>query len=150
VWWSDDDSSKFSLLLAYLTTRAPEWDEATIRVLLPTTAEKAETRRSDLEKRLEEIRIEATVEPIVATTAAGLTAAAQDAALVLLPLRIEGMRIVGPFGDDPGPLLETLPVTALVGASDAVRLEEEAPPREDAAAPAGGKPAAPPETADEA
>jgi amino acid transporter len=142
VWWSDDDSSKFSLLLAYLTTRAQGWDEATIRVLLPTTAEKAEARRSALEARLEEIRIEAVVEPVVETTPAGLTAAARDAALVLLPLRIEGMRIVGPFGDDPGPLFETLPVTALVGAADAVRLKEEPPP--------GEEPAAAPEAPDEA
>jgi hypothetical protein len=35
IWWFNDASSRLMLLLAYLMTRNPFWEESTIRVMAP-------------------------------------------------------------------------------------------------------------------
>jgi hypothetical protein len=49
----------------------------------------------------------------------------RDAALVLMPLRVEGMRLIDAFGLGLDVLLPPLPVVALVAAAQDIRLTDE-------------------------
>jgi len=146
VWWLDDQSSRLMLLLAYLVTRVESWDEATIRVLIAANAGREERASAALERRLEEVRIDASVESVVDPDAAALASRSGDAALVLLPLRLAGMRPEDPFGIGIETLLEQLPVVALVAAAEDVRLTDEAETEPEAASSA--KTEAPADAAD--
>jgi hypothetical protein len=139
VWWWDDGSSKLCLLLAYLMTRTEEWDEATIRLLVPTPAGREGSVEKNLVYRLEERRIAASVEPVADADSCRVREISADAGAVFLPLRISGMRVIDPFGESIEALLAGLPMTALVAASDDVQLAEVEPQEDEAPAkPAGG------------
>jgi hypothetical protein len=127
VWWFDDESSRLMLLLAHLMTRTEDWDEAVLRVLVRAPADAAERVQRDLARRLDEFRIQATVEAIVEPALAGVLEASRGSAFVFVPLRIEGMRLSDPFGFGINALLEGLPTAALVAAAQDVHLSEEAP-----------------------
>jgi hypothetical protein len=125
-----------SVLLAYLVTRDPEWEEASLRVLAFAKQRTLERVAANLRGRLDEGRIEAEVEPVEDGGADAVAARSSDAALVFLPLRVEGMRVSRPIADDLPALLARLPVAALVAAAQDVRWteeEEEAPPEAPAA-----------------
>jgi amino acid transporter len=125
VWWFDDESSRLMLLLAHLVTRHDEWDEASLRVLVPASAE-SETRVStSLTRRLEEVRIDAAVETVVEMDLQAIVDRSKDAALVFVPLRIQGMKLSDPFGLGLEPLLERLPLVAMVAAAQDIRLGED-------------------------
>lgn len=129
VWWFDDESSRMMLLFAYLMTRTEEWDEATIRVLVPTSKDTRERVERKVRHRLEEGRIEASIEAVIDADKSVLVAHSNDASMVFLPLRIQGMRLGAPLTDDLPGLLMHLPVVALVAAAQDVELtEEEAEP----------------------
>jgi amino acid transporter len=130
VWWFDDESSRLMLLLAHLMTRTEAWDDAPIRVLAPVSATGADRTRNTLTRRLEEARIDAAVEVVTDLSLEIVIARSADAALVYVPLRIEGMRLDDAFGWGISPLLAGLPIVALVAAAEDVRLSEE--PEEDA------------------
>jgi hypothetical protein len=72
------------------------------------------------------------VEPVVESDADAIVSRSRDAALVFLPIRVEGMRVSTPLADDLDSLLARLPVAALVAAAQDVPLteEEEGPPDE--------------------
>jgi hypothetical protein len=125
VWWFDDESSRLMLLLAHLMTRTEEWEDAKIRVLAPATADAAERTRSALVKRLDEIRIDAITEIVPDPEIEDVVERSRDAALVYIPLRIEGMRLSDAFGWGITPVLTSLPIVALVAAAQDVRLSEE-------------------------
>ncbi len=137
VWWFGGESSRLLLLLAYLTTRNESWDEAALRVLVPSRPDQQERTVASLERRLEEIRIDASVESVPDPDLEAVLERSGDAALVFLPLRLAGMRPEDPFGFGIGALLAGLPVVALVAAAEDVQItEEEAEPE-----PAEAKPA---------
>lgn len=127
VWWFDDESSRLALLLAHLMTRTEEWEDATIRVLAPASDEAAERSRSALERRLDEIRIDALTEIVLEPQIGDVVEHSGDAALVFVPLRVEGMRLADAFGFGIEALLAPLPIVALVAASQDVRLSEREP-----------------------
>jgi amino acid transporter len=124
VWWFEDESSRLMLLLAHLMTRTEEWEDATIRILAPASAEAAERTRVALEKRLDEIRIDAVIEVVPDPEIEDVIQHSQDAALVYIPLRIEGMRLIDAFGWGIAPVLARLPIVALVAAAQDVQLTE--------------------------
>jgi amino acid transporter len=129
VWWRDDPSSRLALLLAYLMTRTDFWEDATIRLLVPAPAGEEEAAIALLRKRLEEIRIDAECEAVPGADSARLTRLAHESAMMFLPLRLAGTRLLDPFGTAIESLLPELPIVALVGASGDVALgEEEASP----------------------
>jgi amino acid transporter len=141
VWWFDDESSRLMLLFAYLMTRTESWDEARIRVLVPTSAEDRQKVGANVRRRLEESRIEAEIETVVDSDEAAIAARSHDSALVFLPLRVLGMRLATPLSEDLPALLARLPVTALVAAAQDVQLTEdeaEPPAADRAAEPVGG------------
>jgi hypothetical protein len=150
VWWFDDESSRLMLLFAYLMTRTESWDEARIRVLIPTSAEGSQRTEANVRHRLEESRIEAEIETVVDPDETTLVAHSHDCPLVLLPLRVLGMRLAAPLSEDLPALLARLPVTALIAAAQDVQLtdDEEEPPAPDEPAEPG--PAEPPSGEDPA
>lgn len=131
VWWFSAESSRLCLLLAHLMTRTEEWADASLRVLAPADDEAdAERVRSNLAKRLQEFRIDASLEIVVAPTLESVRWHSDDAAMVFLPLRIEGMHLADPFGFGLAQTLAPLPIVALVAACQDVRLSEERAARE--------------------
>ena len=130
VWWFEDGSSRLALLFAYLMTRNDDWDDAEIRVLAPAAADAEQKVSANLAYRLEERRIEATIETVVDADVDAVTEHSQDASIVFLPLRVEGMRLLDPFGGPVDTLLGDLPLVTLVAAAQDIRLhtEDEDPP----------------------
>ena len=130
VWWFEDDSSRLALLFAYLMTRNDEWDDAQIRVLAPAAADAEQKVAANLAYRLEERRIEATIDTVVGADVAAVTERSRDASIVFLPLRVEGMRLLDPFGGPVDTMLKNLPLVTLVAAAQDIRLrtEDEAEP----------------------
>lgn len=132
VWWWNDDSSRLALLLAYLTTRTEPWRDARIQVWAPAAEGREEKIGANLRHRIEELRIDATVDA-VRDDPDEIAARSATATLVLLPFRLEGMRVVDGFARPAGAVLETLPIAALVAAAGDIELGEEEP--SEAAAP---------------
>ena len=122
VWWFEDDSSRLALLFAYLMTRTDDWEDAQIRLLAPSAAAGEQKVAANLTYRLAERRIMAQIEPVVEANAAAITERSHDASIVLLPLRVEGMRLLDPFGDPVEAILKTLPLVTLVAAAQDIRL----------------------------
>ena len=139
VWWFEDDSSRLALLFAYLMTRDDDWDDAAIRVLAPAPAGAEQKVTANLAYRLEERRIEATIDPVVDADIAAMTERSRDASVVFLPLRVEGMQLLDPFGDPVETMLGNLPLVTLVAAAQDIQLrtdDEDPPPPVDDPAPA--------------
>jgi amino acid transporter len=127
VWWFDDESSRLTLLFAYLMTRDEGWHEAKIRVLVPTTEEASERVAASVSRRVEESRIDAEIESVTTPDEQTLVTRSRDAAVVFLPLRVVGMRLGTEMSEDLPALLMRLPVTALVAATQDVKLTEQEP-----------------------
>ena len=125
VWWLEDDSSMLCLLFAYLMTRTELWDEAAIRLLVPTAGDHVKKVEDNLTYRLNEMRIEATIETVVDANAGAVAERSKDAAIVFLPLRLEGMRVLDPFGKAAEALVTELPVVAMVAAAQDIQLAED-------------------------
>ena len=131
VWWFGGDSSRLALLFAYLMTRSDAWDEAMIRLLAPAPNDSAQKMEASLRRRLDELRIEATVEVVSAEEGDAMYAQSNDASFVFLPLRLEGMSARHPTGGPVNELFPTLPVIAMVAAAGDVELtaeDDESPP----------------------
>ena len=125
VWWFENDSSRLALLFAYLMTRNDEWDDAEIRVLAPAAADVEQKVAANLASRLEERRIEATIDTVADADVAAVRERSRDAAIVFLPLRVEGMRLLDPFGGPVDKMLKNLPLVALVAAAQDIQLRTE-------------------------
>jgi amino acid transporter len=125
VWWSGDATSRLMLLLAYLTTRSPFWEGASIRVIAPDLETGQEQEEEELSQLLEDYRIQA--EPVALTEPApgSLTELCRDASLLFLPFKLRGNLIQGPFDEDVADLLDNLPVTGLVLAGTDLDLSAE-------------------------
>ncbi len=125
VWWTDDETGRLSLLLAYMMTRSEEWAGATIRLLAAAGRGRHDKGRERLTETLEEIRIEAEVESIEDLTRDKLVARSRDASLVFLPLRLRRARAVDLFGKPVDDLVRELPMLALVSAVQDIALDSE-------------------------
>jgi amino acid transporter len=131
VWWRDDATSRLMLLLAYLMTGTEDWEGARIRLLGICCTTASTGTAEALGELLENVRIQA--EPVLLEQD-GPEAVAEhsaDASLVFLPFRLHGTQPLGPFDTPIDTLLEPLPVTALVLASEDIDLDAE--PEEGAA-----------------
>ena len=122
VWWFENGSSRLALLFAYLMTRNDDWDDAEIRVLAPAAANAEQKVLANLTDRLEERRIEATIVTVVDADIAAVIERSRDAAIVFLPLRVEGMRLLDPFGGPIDRSIGALPLVTLVAAAQDIRL----------------------------
>jgi amino acid transporter len=123
VWWWDDASSRLMVLLAYLVTRSGDWSDARIRVLTPRTKKGTDKTLDSLSTLLRNARIEAEVEVVVEPTTDAIAERSGDAALVLLPLLMQGKQVLDPLGNRPDELLRRLPIVVLVRAVEEIDLE---------------------------
>ena len=125
VWWWDDASSHLMLLLAYLTTRNKDWQAAKIRILAPSVDHPTEERMADFRRQLEDVRIEAEPEMVFNAKMSNVVAYSKDASLIFLPFRLKGNQPLDPFDNPVETILSSLPITALVLASEDIELEAE-------------------------
>jgi amino acid transporter len=126
VWWRGDATSRLSLLLAHLMTRTDDWRDASIRVhALLAGSENPSVALKQVKAVVEDVRIEATVDVVEFGGPQDLVDASRQAAVVFLPLRIRGRRLVGPKGQHLSAVLGDLPVTALVLAGEDIDLDAE-------------------------
>jgi hypothetical protein len=121
IWWLEDASSNLMLILAHLMTRSEAWREARIRVLAPSR----KNTESSLQSALEDARVDA--QPIIVKEGSleVMLEQSADATVVLLPFRLAGSQIIGPFGSKIEEIIPRLPVTALVLAAKDVDLDAE-------------------------
>ena len=100
VWYRRDATGRLCLLLAYLTTRTPDWKDAEIRLIAPRPKNKKSTQEmeANLQTMLDDVRIEA--EPVIvdAWNPETLLDVSGDASLVFLPFIFRGGQAVGPGG----------------------------------------------------
>ena len=126
VWWSDDTSSRLALMLAYLMTRTPDWDDARIRLVGAVPPDAAvDELRAELEGLLEEVRIDAATEILPGADRAALIAASADASLVFVPSRLRDEEFLDSGGEPFGDSLEELPAVALVLAAGEIELDSQ-------------------------
>ncbi len=128
VWWSEDDSSRLALLFAYLMTRTETWEDAELRLLAPAREGGEQKVAANLRYRLEERRIEAEIIPVVGADADAVVERSADATIVFLPLQVEGMRLLNPFGDPVERIPRELPLVTMVAAAHDILLRTEPEP----------------------
>ncbi|MDR4498361.1 MAG: amino acid permease [Candidatus Scalindua sp.] len=125
VWWWNDNSSHLMLLLAYLMTRCDAWEESKIRVMAPCLFHRQDETKKHLQKKLEEVRIDAELEIVFGVSTDVIVNQSADAALVFLPFRLSGDKPLSPLGNPIDQILECLPITALVLAAEDIVLDAE-------------------------
>lgn len=122
VWWEDADSGRLGLLAAYLVTREAEWRRASIRLIADGGADPG-ALRTELTAMLDRARIDATVHVIESFSRETFVTAAEDAALVLIPMHLRRGSIVDPLGGDMIALATELPMTAAFHAGSPIVLD---------------------------
>ncbi len=125
VWWTDNNSGRLMLLLAYMMTRTDDWRGARIRLLVWVRHDTADKMAASLRGMLEEVRITAVIDAVLDPSREKLVERSRDAALVLLPFRVRGRRVVDFFNEPIDSLLAALPVVAMVAAATDVVLDAE-------------------------
>ena len=123
VWWRDDATSRLMLLLAHLMTRKAPWDDAALRVLTRGDGTNVAAVEADLERVLDEVRIDAAAQIVDEFDAETIVSQSADAAFVFLPMRIVENRILDPTGRSFARSLPRLPVSALVMAAEDIDLD---------------------------
>jgi hypothetical protein len=133
VWYRRDATGRLSLMLAYLTTRTPDWKDAEIRLIAPRLKDKKSSQEMDanLRKMLAEVRIEA--EPVIVDDwdPETLLKVSGDASLVFLPFIFRGGQASAPGGRPIAEAGQGLPVVAFAMAVQDLELDAD---------PEGGKP----------
>jgi len=105
--------------------RSDTWSDAKIRVLSASYERKSKKNIEELQRTLEEVRIDAESEVVEEASADSIVSHSADAALVFIPFRIRGDQLLGPFDGQLEPLLSRLPIVALVLASEDIDLDAE-------------------------
>ena len=123
VWWSPDKSGRLMLLLAYMVTRSEAWQGATIRLVVVANRRASQALIRELRRTLEEVRIEAQVHAVAELSPDVVVKESADAAMVFAPLRFRGQAPVDLLGRPVAPILDALPLVALVSAVDDVDLD---------------------------
>lgn len=114
VVWTDDDTGRLAILVAYLCTRTPAWQGARIRVVGSAASSEEGPAAEHLTALLDEARIRADVTIVVDDDPEALLTACGDAAMVMVPMRLREGRLLDPAGRPLEPLVDRLPVTAAI------------------------------------
>ena len=125
VWWQGGATSRLMLLLAHLMTRNNPWDKTSLRVLTQGDGTRIEEEKQNLNKILEDIRIDASVQIVEVFDADTIVQHSADAAFVFLPMKIEQNQILDPTGKSFERSLPRLPVSAVVMAAEDIDLDAE-------------------------
>ena len=122
LWWSDDQVGQLITLLGWLCRRHPDWSRAGVTAFVPDDGQPGEPDR--VRELLQDARIDADVVEVERTPAA-FTAALSGATLALAPLRVRRGTAIGPFETPLGMLLESLPLAAMLLATEELDLDAE-------------------------
>jgi amino acid transporter len=123
LWWRDDASGRLMLLLAYLMTRSDEWNGATIRLFVQSSAKEGEKSRKIIQAFLDDIRIAAEIEIVEKTTMDTIYEYSSGSAIVFLPLILGKAGPAGPHGVYLDTIFSRLPTVALIIAAEDIELE---------------------------
>ncbi len=118
VWWSDDRNGQLLTMLAWLCTRTPSWNQASIEVVVCDDDPAEADRITDI---LEDARLPAVVSGIAGPTE--FTHHAATAHLVFAPLRARTSEALGPGNIPIAELLDDLPITVFAQAVAPVDLD---------------------------
>lgn len=122
VWWSGDDSSRLSLLLAYLVTRRPQWESAAIRLLATNYDRENKETKAELADILSDFRIPAEPRIVIGADHGDIKRLSADADLTFLPVSVENLHPLV-FGKFPWEdILPHLATAAMVTAAAPVDL----------------------------
>ena len=130
IWWQNDASSRLMLLLAYLMTRNPFWEQSIIRVLAAAFRGSPEKTEEILIKQLDDYRIEAETR-VMEDGGKSMPENSRDAGILFLPFRLTIEGLAGPFDKPLEQILPGLPIVAMVLGAEDIKLDAE--PEEGAA-----------------
>ncbi len=125
VWWKNDDTSRFMLLLSYLITRNKAWDSAEIRLLAVNYHEDSQHNRDRISTILADIRIDATALIMINADNQTVIKESKDADLVFLPMDIKNNVPLLFSGDSVEPVLNEIKMCALAVAAEKIDLDAE-------------------------
>jgi amino acid transporter len=123
VWWRGEQTGQLMVLLAYQMTRSDEWRDAKIRVLLPVQGPSADTALRDVDRMLDEARIDARAVAVQDAGSAAIVEHSARTSIVFIGFEIRGGRIIDPFGNDVAGILGELPPVVLAMAAHDVDLD---------------------------
>ena len=125
VWWQGDATSRLMLLLAYLTTRHVEWEEAEIRVLTAGTGKRLAKAKEELNQILEDVRIDAHACIVPDQSPETVISHSSKSSLVFLPFKIRQFKLTDLLGYSLKRVLPKLPPTVMVMAAEDIDLDAE-------------------------
>jgi hypothetical protein len=126
IWWWGDASSHLMLLLGHLMLRTPEWEGASLRILIARSDEDDPTATpDDVRHYLEQSRIDARAVLIDHTDPGARERYSLDASLVFLPFRLQRNEPVDRYGQPLNVALEPLPLSVAVLAAEDIDLDAE-------------------------
>ncbi|SEA92667.1 amino acid permease [Marinobacterium iners] len=126
IWWWGDASSHLMLLLGHLMLRTPEWEGASLRILIARSDEDDPTATpDDVRHYLEQSRIDARAVLIDHTDPGARERYSLDASLVFLPFRLQRNEPVDCYGQPLNVALEPLPLSVAVLAAEDIDLDAE-------------------------
>ncbi|MDX1388350.1 MAG: amino acid permease [Acidobacteriota bacterium] len=126
VWYRENATGRLALLLAYLMTRTPAWEVATIRLLVPVSKEADHDKTlEEISTMLGEVRIDAKPEIVVEPDHLAVVERSANSTAVLLPFRLADAGPASVFDGSLEETLRALGITALVLASQDIQLDSE-------------------------
>jgi hypothetical protein len=125
VWWRDDSTGNFMLLVAYLLTRNEFFKNSVIRMVARGEEKDVAQITEQLQKHLKDIRIDA--EPLVVQEVDQETIVqiSSQSSMVFMPFRVKDYRFSDSSGGSLHRLLPQLPLTVLAKAAQDIDLEAE-------------------------
>ena len=124
VWWQDDPTGNFMLLLAHLIANNADWTGAVVRVLATRDNRLTDNASEEaMKERLRDVRIDATPMVVSNFEADSVIKHSRDASLVFLPMRLRSFTSINTLGCSPEDLFNRLPLTALVLAAETIDLD---------------------------
>jgi hypothetical protein len=125
IWYQAGKSGSLMLLLGHLLTRAPFWEQATLRVITVKQNEDSEATTKALQLELEQARINAEAVIVDSDNHDAIITCCADASLVILPLSLKTGQVIDCCDVDAETLLPQLPLVALVLAAQQIDLDAE-------------------------
>jgi amino acid transporter len=123
VWYQPGNSGALMLLMGYLLTRSEIWSQAQLRVLMAAQDNNHEETQELLMQELKQARIEADTVIVDNCLTETILQNSKESSLVLLPLTLKGGQIVDNEGELIDPLLQQIPLVALVVAAQEIDLD---------------------------
>lgn len=126
IWWWGDASSHLMLMLGHLMLRSPEWEGASLRILIARSDEdNPAATPEDVRHYIEQSRIDAQAVLIDHTDPGARERYSLDASLVFLPFRLQRHKPVDCYGQPLNVALEPLPLSVAVLAAEDIDLDAE-------------------------